>query len=170
MNKKGQGLPLNTIIIAIIVIVVLVVLVMIFTGHLNLWSREITNCESQTGQVCRDQCLPGEAKALTSKCLGSDNKPIPGLVCCKEKTGIDIEEESNACSDSGGEWAESCDNYISNLGIVFDDYGNNQGKVCCKDLCSDIKDDNVCDDKGTPETIDDLTTTTQTVGGKFCCD
>ena len=34
MDKRGQGLSLNTIIVAIIVLIVLVVLVMIFTGLL----------------------------------------------------------------------------------------------------------------------------------------
>ena len=34
-SKRGQGLPLNTIVIAAIVLVVLVVLVMIFTGSMG---------------------------------------------------------------------------------------------------------------------------------------
>ncbi|MFT4309480.1 MAG: hypothetical protein ACMXYL_03255 [Candidatus Woesearchaeota archaeon] len=37
MQKKAQGLPLNTIIIAIIVIVVLVVLILLFTGQMTIF-------------------------------------------------------------------------------------------------------------------------------------
>jgi len=41
MNKRGQGLPLNTIIIAIIVLVVLVVLIAIFVGRIGKFDQDI---------------------------------------------------------------------------------------------------------------------------------
>ena len=41
MNKRGQGLPLNIIIVAIIVLVVLVVLVAIFTGRIAIFERQV---------------------------------------------------------------------------------------------------------------------------------
>lgn len=42
IRKKGQGMPLNTIIIAIIVLVVLVVLVAIFTGRIAIFDKDVT--------------------------------------------------------------------------------------------------------------------------------
>lgn len=51
MNKKAQGLSMNTIIIAAIALIVLVVIVAIFTGRLGLFSKgvnEMTTCQ----QIC----------------------------------------------------------------------------------------------------------------------
>jgi hypothetical protein len=45
MTKKGQGLPLNTIIIAIIVLVVLVVLIAIFTGRIVIFERQLSDAD-----------------------------------------------------------------------------------------------------------------------------
>ena len=48
IQKKGQGLSINTIIISIIALVVLVVLVAIFTGRLGAFSKglsETTTCD-----------------------------------------------------------------------------------------------------------------------------
>ena len=42
MNKRGQSLPLNTIIIAIIVLVVLVVIVAIFVGRTGKFDSDVT--------------------------------------------------------------------------------------------------------------------------------
>ncbi len=39
--KKGQGLPLNTIIIAIIVLVVLVIIIAIFTGRIGIFQQQV---------------------------------------------------------------------------------------------------------------------------------
>jgi len=49
MNKRGQGLPINTIIVAAIALIVLVVLVAIFTGRLGGFSKgvaETITCEN----------------------------------------------------------------------------------------------------------------------------
>lgn len=45
MTKKGQGLPLNTIIIAIIVLVVLVVLIAIFTGRIAIFDQRVSEID-----------------------------------------------------------------------------------------------------------------------------
>ena len=62
MNKRGQGISINTIIIAVIALVVLVVLVAIFTGRLAIFSKgvsETTTCD----QLCKargyDEGTPG---------------------------------------------------------------------------------------------------------------
>ena len=48
MNKRGQSISINTIIIAAIALAVLVVLFAIFTGRLNLFStgvKAVTDCK-----------------------------------------------------------------------------------------------------------------------------
>ena len=47
MMKRGQGLPLNVIIVAIIVLVVLVVLIAIFTGRIAIFQRGVSE-QAQT--------------------------------------------------------------------------------------------------------------------------
>ena len=49
-NKRGQGLSLNTIIIAAIALIVLVVLVMIFTGRMGAFTGGINKCVNQGGE------------------------------------------------------------------------------------------------------------------------
>jgi len=51
MNKKGQSISINTIIIAAIALAVLVVLFAIFTGRLNLFSIGI-----QQTDTCQQKC------------------------------------------------------------------------------------------------------------------
>jgi len=61
-SKKGQGLPLNTIIIAIIVIVVMVVVILIFVAGVRPIPEAGNNCYIQGGTcVAKDACtkLPG---------------------------------------------------------------------------------------------------------------
>lgn len=44
-NKRGQGISINTIIIAAIALIVLVVLIAIFTGRIGLFSRGVQQTE-----------------------------------------------------------------------------------------------------------------------------
>ena len=85
MNKKGQGLPLNTIIIAIIVIVVLVVIILIFTGQINIFQRTANACLARGGFCSADACAPGtELTAGNAYCADStDNRPN----CCRGLPG-----------------------------------------------------------------------------------
>lgn len=54
MNKKGQGISLNTIIIAIIALVVLVLLVAIFTGKMGEWVKGVSSTQEDIQQcACR---------------------------------------------------------------------------------------------------------------------
>ena len=57
-SNKGQGLPLNTIIIAIIVIVVLVIVILLFTGQMASWFHTTSSCEAKSGSCVssKDQC------------------------------------------------------------------------------------------------------------------
>jgi uncharacterized membrane protein YqiK len=83
-GKKGQGLPLNTIIIAIIVIVVLVVIILIFTGQLGDFGKAANACVQAGGYCTSGECdgrfqrkLAGEPDAA---CTGDETG---GSTCCR---------------------------------------------------------------------------------------
>jgi len=86
MHKKGQGLSINTIIIAIIVLVVLVVLVMVFTGYFSGWTRNVASCTSQGGTcIVTTQCIgpfDNEVNKLQGVCQDADGAAISGELCC----------------------------------------------------------------------------------------
>ena len=71
-SKRGQGLPLNTIVIAAIVLIVLVVLVMIFTGSMGGFVKGLKkDCAADLKGVCDD-----------FKCTNNpDRIPITGTSC-----------------------------------------------------------------------------------------
>jgi len=77
LNKKGQGLPLNTIIISIIVIVVLVIVILIFTGQMARWFHTTSSCGAQTGS-CVDANTCKGTIVDASDCA----KKTPAQVCC----------------------------------------------------------------------------------------
>mgnify|MGYP001578352020 CR=1 FL=1 len=86
MEKRGQGLPLTTIVIAIIVLVVLVLLVAIFTGQIGRVDRQLVeqgNVELISVRTNYGQCHPtpsqeqtflGEYNAAASEQLKADAK------------------------------------------------------------------------------------------------
>ena len=85
-SKKGQGLSLNTIIIAIIVLVVLVVIVMIFTGVIGtVFVPGISSCEQKGGTCDKgDDCggsNSGYVKAIGSHCSPGGTRD-QNSVCC----------------------------------------------------------------------------------------
>lgn len=96
MSKRGQGLPINTIIVAAIALIVLVVLVAIFTGRLGGFSKgvaETVTCENSCkafgmksdNAATREQCesqsarryVPGEYADLARYASGGSK-----VVCC----------------------------------------------------------------------------------------
>ncbi|MFT4309947.1 MAG: hypothetical protein ACMXYL_05685 [Candidatus Woesearchaeota archaeon] len=88
MNKKAQGLPLNTIIIAIIVIVVLVVIILIFTGQIVIFDDTV----GATRNVCEENfgiCVPNEgSEPCQARGLSPSDHDCPEVVtgqpriCC----------------------------------------------------------------------------------------
>ena len=81
-GTRGQGLPLNTIIIAIIVIIVLVVIILITTGQLNLWQQDAGaagdfSCLEEDNQHC--SMVPCED---IGESAGTGSCGV-GLVCCQ---------------------------------------------------------------------------------------
>ena len=97
MNKKAQGVSINTIIIAAIALIVLVVLVMIFTGRMGIWGQGLD--EATSGQACSEFESSSGASASwydsTEGCpdthrqvIGqiSDSSSHQGQVCCVSRT------------------------------------------------------------------------------------
>jgi len=87
MNKKSQGLSVNTIIIAAIALIVLVVLIAIFTGRFGSFSENIQDCPSQGGDCtlseagCQTAVANGERMGL----LRGTNCPTNTVCCIKTK-------------------------------------------------------------------------------------
>jgi hypothetical protein len=88
MNKKGQGMPLNTIIIAIIVIVVLVVIILIFTGQINIFQRSANACLARGGFCSVDACPGAMIDAGHSYCA---NLQDGRQYCCRGLPGGNTE-------------------------------------------------------------------------------
>lgn len=88
MGKKGQGLSLNTIIIAIIVLVVLVVVVMIFTGATGTIAPKYFDCDQKGANYKCDSACTGEWSE--SKLFGcrTDGKPDTSKKCCQKTINI----------------------------------------------------------------------------------
>ena len=86
MNKKGQGLPLNVIIIAAIVLIVLVVLWAIFTGRMGVFSKGLTDVTK--GGTCVDAGgkVKTEVEGCNAACIrvyGQFSDVNAGDLCCK---------------------------------------------------------------------------------------
>lgn len=71
MDKKGQGMPLNTIVIAIVVLIVLIVIVVFFTGGFNTILQSVKGIQpaTQTDAVaaqtkCSQLCI--QAQSITN--------------------------------------------------------------------------------------------------------
>ncbi len=84
--KKGQGLSLNTIIIAIMVIIVLVIIILITTGQLQKFTQGVNNQANEdcinAGGLCtsQDACTNLGGKVYSSaSCTGEQ-------VCCVRNT------------------------------------------------------------------------------------
>jgi cytochrome oxidase Cu insertion factor (SCO1/SenC/PrrC family) len=81
--KKGQGLPVNVIIIAAIALLVLVVLSVIFVGNVAPINPAVKNCE-EAGGLCRSVasgCFEGESQTSARQCL--EGRTVDQTrVCC----------------------------------------------------------------------------------------
>lgn len=84
-SKRGQGLPMNTIVIAALVLVVLVVLIMIFTGSMGVFTGESQKkCADYGGKCsvnmqCEEDYLP---IGKTSDCKDGTHTVGKGDYCC----------------------------------------------------------------------------------------
>ena len=76
INKKAQGLPLNTIVIAAIAIIVLIVMVMFFSGSFRKANQGLDDCPAKGGYFHPTAECP-EGGIPTPTGLEGDNK-----YCC----------------------------------------------------------------------------------------
>jgi len=74
--KKGQGLSLNTIIIAAIVLIVLVVLWAIFTGRMGVFTAGVKSATGDPSKKCAEQSgtLRAVAEGTTGVQVCLDNR------------------------------------------------------------------------------------------------
>jgi len=90
MDKKAQGLSLNTIIIAIVVLIVLVVLIMVFTGYFGQrFTPELTSCPNAGGICVYDSttckgAFDEKVNELGPSCPKKDDKDG---ICCPRGLG-----------------------------------------------------------------------------------
>ena len=87
--KKGQGISINTIIIAAIALLVLVVLAAVFTGRMGIWTRETQNCEPSIGK-----CAPA---GVSCGDVGSAVEGYPTIYRAAKCPG-----EGESCCTIGG--------------------------------------------------------------------
>lgn len=59
MSKKAQGLPINTIIIAILALAVFVIIFLIFTGKIRVFGGELASCTGKGGFCTASDCYSG---------------------------------------------------------------------------------------------------------------
>ncbi len=72
MNKKAQGLPINTIIIAILALLVFVVIFMIFTGKIRVFGGELASCTGKGGFCTSSDCYSGyQTEIKETDCAGT---------------------------------------------------------------------------------------------------
>jgi len=87
MNKKGDGLTLNVIIIAALGLLVLVILAVIFTGRAGMFRVESGKCDVYGGTCQRTACLGDYQKQAGYDCdLDGDGtvneaQTIDGICC-----------------------------------------------------------------------------------------
>jgi len=58
-SKKGQGISMETIVVAVIVVAVLVVLLLVFTGRINIFGTNLKQCSTAAG-ICDNDCIIGD--------------------------------------------------------------------------------------------------------------
>src|SRR3989338_575651 len=134
LNKKGQGMPMNVIIIAIIVLVVLVILIAFFAGGFgsivgkvrDLFTGQVSGQAKDTVlQTCQNMCdvargLPESAQKSSGYCTNSfvvdndgnaDTKPLK-MKCGSESLQAGqptvSEDEQSKGIEAGGDLGISC--------------------------------------------------------------
>jgi hypothetical protein len=80
ISRKGQGLPLNTIILAILALVVLVVLLFMVGRRLGVFGEALASCDAQDGTcVAQDVCQRVDTSITIKGTKCAQATPV----CCK---------------------------------------------------------------------------------------
>ncbi len=89
--KKGQGMSINVIIIAVLALLVLVVLAFIFTGKIGKFSSTTADCTKIAGGKCEDyDCSnlgSNYVQDSSRVCLDNTGNVDQTQVCCIGVTG-----------------------------------------------------------------------------------
>lgn len=86
-NVRAQGLPMNTIVIALLVVIVLVVVILAFTGNLS-GSNDAFQEYSRTCQLsCNTLGYEGDLISSGGTCSGTSRSYNEQFDCCCSKSG-----------------------------------------------------------------------------------
>ena len=72
MNKKGQSISINTIIIAAIALAVLVVLFIVFTGRFKIFSEGVKESSLTCDKGCRSVGYSGGFPRTSNSCFSNE--------------------------------------------------------------------------------------------------
>ncbi len=87
VNKKGQSISINVIIVAAIALAVLVVLFAVFTGRIGLFSKGVKQTET-----------------TAYECVCTNPTVTPGRICTVQQSGrSSVSADSSKC---GGQWTD----------------------------------------------------------------
>ncbi len=159
MDKKAQGLSLNTIIIAIIVMIVLVVIIMVFTGYFGAkFTPGVTNCannggtcifEAEEGEGCGYDAFGSKLATVSGTCageqiccskgLGSGTAPVKDAVDCGQegKAPCSTGEPCLVGEDIGGKCVNPCTTTVGCVAATTcktTAVGGCTSGVCCSEL------------------------------------
>ena len=76
MDKKAQGLSINTIVVSAIAVVILVVLILVFTGKIGLFNKNVSACAQNGGHCTTDASCGDNARNVNYQC------PDDNQICC----------------------------------------------------------------------------------------
>ena len=99
-GKRGQGMPVNVIIIAAIALIVLFVLVALFTGKIRGLSQDLESCAIKQG-ICDRDCGPNRA-AVPAKCSDAEEKEGKKKCCVTVFRGDDTKLQINPNDQRAG--------------------------------------------------------------------
>lgn len=92
INKKAQGLPIQTIIIFAILLIVAIILMVFFSGKFGFFSRTLGTCPAQDGE-CRYVVNTG---ADSGKC--DDKRPVNVITSdCPDSSGVKNSSKGGPC-------------------------------------------------------------------------
>ncbi len=81
--KKGQGLSMNVIIIAVLALIVLVLLIVIFSGKMGQFRSGVSTCGGTKCAELATDCAENENPIYLSGCdANNDGEPDGGNYCC----------------------------------------------------------------------------------------
>jgi hypothetical protein len=131
MHTRGQGLSLNTIVIAAVVLIVLIVLIGFFTGYFGKWTGSF---QGATQSSCEADGLRPVSAATgcannERQLFGNFDLP-PGQICCQEVP----KACPGTCETLSGRTVSQCSDYVAGEGWRVSEQGGfdcSPSQYCC---------------------------------------